>query len=142
MKFMKLLLVAVMLLTALPILNACQIESPLEDYTWILTSYGQPGSMKVPLEGTEITVTFDSQEKKVSGNSGCNLYSGTYTVDGLNLTIGENMVVTEMWCGDEKGEQEQQYLAVLIAAESFKMDHGNLIIYSGQKILNFKRKQQ
>ncbi|MBN1161738.1 MAG: META domain-containing protein [Dehalococcoidales bacterium] len=141
MKFFKLFLAAVIFLTGIATLSACQtLNAPIEDYTWVLTSYGQAGNMKAPLEGTEITVTFDSKEKEVSGNSGCNHYSGTYTVDGLDLTIGENMAVTEMWCGDDKGEQERQYLEALQAAQSFQMDHGNLIIKCGKQTLNFKRK--
>ena len=141
MKTINLILIAVILLVCLVVLNACQaVKSPLEDYTWVLTSYGQLGDMKTPLEGTEITVIFNSQEKTFSGNAGCNHYSGTYTLDGANLDIGAQIAVTEMWCGEAIGEQETKYLEALQAAQSYSIDDGNLVINCGQQMLNFKKK--
>jgi heat shock protein HslJ len=142
MRLCKILITSVILLVSLFALNACQVESLIENYTWVLTSYGESGNMQAPLEGTEITIFFDSKERTVSGSGGCNHYSGTYTLDGLDLTIGEDMAVTEMWCGEEKGEQERQYLETLAAAESFQINQGKLVIYCGQQILNFIRQEE
>src|SRR4030067_887492 len=87
MKAFKIVLTLVILLTGLITLNACKIESPIENYTWVLTSYGQPGSMKTPLADTELTAFFESETKQIKGNGGCNGYGGDYTVDGLSLSI-------------------------------------------------------
>jgi heat shock protein HslJ len=142
MKLLKIILAVIVLLTGLLTLNACQtLASPLEDYTWVLTLRGEPGNMKSPLPDTEVTAFFDSKEKKVRGNGGCNAYGGSYEVDGLNLSITGSLMMTEMWCGDEKGEQESQFLKALQAAESFELDHGNLIIYCGKQTLHFSRKK-
>ncbi len=142
MKIFKLVLAAVILLAGLMSLNACQtVNSPIENYTWILTSRTYSMETRTPIAGTNMTIYFDSQTKKFNGNSGCNLYSGTYTVDGLTLTIDANISVTVMWCSDEKNEQERQYLEQIKATASFKMDHGNLIIYCGKDTLFFSRRK-
>ena len=57
----------------------------------------------------------------------------------MTLSISRPMAMTEMWCGDEKNAQEAEYLKILQKANSFKMDHGNLILYCGQKTITLKR---
>ena len=111
----------------------------LEDIKWILTSYGFEGNIKSPLPDSQITVTFKSETKEVGGNAGCNHYSGGYKVDGDKLTIEGPFAVTEMWCGEEKDDQEKKYLDILQAAESFEINGDRLIIYSGAGELNFER---
>ena len=142
MKLFKVLLAVVILLNGLLTLNACQIESPIENYNWILISYGEFSHVQTPLEGTEISIFFDSEGKIVSGSGGCNHYSGTYEIDGLSLSIDERMAVTEMWCGEEIGEQERQYFEALQAAHSFKLEHGNLIIYGSMHKLIYMRQEE
>ena len=103
MRLITIVLAVAVLFTGLLTLTACQIESPIENHTWMLISYGSPPAVQSPLEGTQITVYLNSEEKTVSGSGGCNHYSGTYEVDGLSLSIHERMAVTEMWCGEERG---------------------------------------
>jgi heat shock protein HslJ len=141
MKSLKISLAVIILLTGLLTLNACQLASPLEDYTWVLTARGEPGNMKTPLPDTEVTAFFDSNTKQVKGSGGCNQYGGTYKVDGLTLTINGDIVMTALWCSDAKNEQERQYIETLKAAESFELDHGNLIIYCGKQTLHFSRQK-
>jgi heat shock protein HslJ len=141
MKILKLVLAALILLAGLAPLSACQtLNSPIENLNWVMTSRGPLTSLKSPIEGTEITIYFDSQTKEFRGNSGCNQYSGTYQVDGLELIINDNIAVTTTWCSDAINEQERQYLEMLKVAVSFRMDHGKLIIYSGQQVINFSKK--
>ena len=140
MKSLKIVLAAIMLLISYLTLTACQVASPLEDYTWVMMSYSEVGKTVNALPGTEVTAFFDSTDKTVRGSGGCNSYSGSYKVDHLTLSISGPMAMTEMWCGDERNAQETEYLKILQKANSFEMDHGNLIIYSGQKTITFKRK--
>ncbi len=143
MKAFKIVLALAILLTGLLTLNACQaLNAPLEDYTWILTSYGTPGNLNTPLEGTEINIFFNSGTKQFNGSSGCNQYNGTYKVDGLTLTIDDSIITTKIACSDVRNEQERNYLEALKAAQSFKLDHGNLIIYCGTEMMNFRRQQE
>ncbi len=140
MKLTNVILAAVIFLVGLAALNACQtVKSPIEDYTWVLTTRTDSGNVIAPLPDTEITILFKSEDKTFSGNAGCNYYSGTYSLAGTNLGINENIAVTEMWCGEEKGRQETEYLAALADAVKFEMDHGNLIMFCGQQTLYFSR---
>jgi heat shock protein HslJ len=140
MKVLKIMLLAVILLGGILALNACQsINSPLENYNWILTLWGRGGEQVKLVPDTQITAYFNGKDNTVSGSSGCNQYGGTYKVDGLTLTINKDISITEMFCSDEKNGQEGRFLNALKAATSFKMDHGNLIIYCGMDTLQFKR---
>ncbi len=111
----------------------------LEDISWILESYGEPGSLQTVLEGTEITAIFDSGEGQVTGSAGCNGYSGEYKVKGSKLSIFE-MTWTEMGCPEPAGilEQETQYLKALQSAESYEISVGKLQITSGNQVLIFR----
>ncbi|MBN1176203.1 MAG: META domain-containing protein [Dehalococcoidales bacterium] len=132
---------ALLILTGLPALAGCQeLASPLEDYEWVLTSHGKYWEPLSVLPGTEITAFFDSETKEVSGSAGCNSYFGSYEVDHLTLTITGPLGVTEMWCGEEKGEQERVYLEALQAAESFRLIQGGLRIEGNGWQLNYKRR--
>ncbi len=110
--------------------------APLEDTAWILESYGEPGNLQTVLEGTEITATFDSAEKRINGSAGCNSYSGDYQVSDNTLTF-LNISYTEKFCMEPEGimEQETQYLKTLNNAESYQVKDGTLQVNSGNEIL-------
>ena len=82
--------------------------------TWIATGVnnGRGGVQSVVI-GNEITAIF-GEDGSLSGSAGCNSYSGTYEVDGENMTIGP-LAVTQMFCEEPEGtmEQEAEYLAAL-----------------------------
>ena len=140
MRYLKISSVVLLLAVAL-ILPACQeVPSPLEDYQWVLTSYTTAGKNISVLPNVEVTALFDSETKQVSGNGGCNSYGGSYEVDGLDLTMTGPFYMTEMWCGDEIGEQERVYFEALQSAISFQLERGNLIIDCDQWKLYFSRK--
>jgi heat shock protein HslJ len=135
-----LMLVMALIVLASAILASCQAGvSPLEDTKWTLASYGPEGNLKNPLPDSLITITFENETKEVSGNAGCNSYFGSYEVDGNEITMTEPFAVTEMWCGDEKGAQESEYLDILLAAESFEVDGDALVIRGGDAVLNYER---
>ena len=113
-------------------------KAALEDKVWVLESYGEPGNLKAVLEDTEITATFDSAEGQVTGSAGCNSYSGGYEVEGDNLSIPGPIISTEMSCGEQIDKQEYEYLATLQAAESYKIEDGELTITCGNQALIFK----
>lgn len=110
----------------------------LEDKVWVLESYGEPENLKAVLPDMEITATFNSAERKVTGSAGCNSYFGGYEVTGKDLSIPGPIVATEMWCGEQIGEQELEYLTALRAAENYKIADGKLTITCGNQVLIFK----
>lgn len=139
MKKILIIMTAVIILATI-VLTGCQAGvSPLEDVRWSLVSYGEPGNLQAVLPDSEPTAQFESETKEVSGSGGCNTYFGGYEVDGNELTMTGPFAVTEMWCGDEKGAQESEYLDILLAAESFEVDGDSLIIHSGDYVLNYER---
>jgi len=87
MKLLAIVLVPVILAGGIA-LEACQpVASPLEDYSWELVTYGQPGGLQSVLPNTKVTALFSSKDKVVSGSGGVNDYSGKYTVERLTITI-------------------------------------------------------
>jgi len=110
----------------------------LEDKTWVLESYGEPGSLETVLVNSEITATFDSAEGTATGSAGCNHYFGGYEVSGSKLSFPGPIAATEMWCGEQLDKQEREYLNALMDAESFKIEGDKLTINCGQQVLVFE----
>ncbi len=137
------LLAALLLFTF--ILAACGTtngNSLLEDKVWVLKSHGEPDNLISVLQDTEITATFDSSERKVTGSAGCNSYFGPYEVKGNNFTISGPIAATEMACLEPEGvmAQETLYLRTLQFAESYKIQGSELRIDCGEKILAYTAK--
>jgi heat shock protein HslJ len=78
------------------------------------------------LAGTTLTADF-VKDGNLSGNAGCNTYSGAYKVNGDQITIGP-LVSTMMACNEPAGvmEQEAQYLAALQSAATYQIE-GNVL---------------
>ena len=140
MKFILLVFLGLLLTPVLVMPVSCaDVASPLEDFNWVLTRYGDLNNTKTPLEGTEITARFDSKTKTVSGSGGCNTYSAPYTTDRLNVKLTGPIGTTKIFCGGDKDIQEQEFYKELANATGFIMDHGQLIIESGSARLYFKQ---
>jgi len=140
----KIPLLALLLLFTF-ILAACGTnngESLLEDKVWVLKSYGEPDNLRGVLQDTEITATFNSSERKVTGSAGCNSYFGPYEVKGGNLSVPGSIAATEMACLEPEGvmAQENMYLRTLQSAESYKIQGNELRIDCGDEILVYTAK--
>ena len=91
--------------------------NPLEG-DWNVTGYNN-GKQAVtsPIAGTSLTATFTADT--VSGNSGCNTYTGPYTIDGTSLKIGP-LASTMMACASQAAsDQEARFLTALQASTTF-----------------------
>ena len=136
-----LMILALALLAGLLVMAACTADtSDLEDIKWVLTDYSVDGDAKSLLPDRDVTILFISEDKEVNGSGGCNSYFASYQLDGSNLSIPGPIAATEMWCGDEVGEQERIYLEALQAAESYKVEGDKLTINCGNTVLIFKPK--
>jgi heat shock protein HslJ len=94
---------------------------------WEVTAYNNGNQAVVGvLEGTTLTANF-GEDGSLSGNSGCNQYTGTYKVDSNQITIGP-LASTMMMCSDPEGlmDQEAQFLAALQSAASYEIE-GNVL---------------
>lgn len=90
---------------------AAAAANPLEG-EWLVTGYNNgKEAVTSPIAGTELTATF-TPDGQVSGNSGCNTFTGEYKLDGTSLTVGP-LASTMMACDQEVMDQEAAFLAAL-----------------------------
>jgi heat shock protein HslJ len=79
--------------------------------SWVVDSYSTaPGTVVVPLPGTELTAVF--RLAKVGGSAGCNTYQGPYATNGTTAAIGP-LATTQMACAEDIMAQETSFLAAL-----------------------------
>jgi len=97
--------------------------------SWEVISYNNGREAVVSLlTGTDIRLNF-ATDGQVSGNAGCNTYSGGYQAGGKALKVGP-LVSTQRACDTPAGvmEQEQQYLTALQSAATFEIAGDTLTI--------------
>jgi heat shock protein HslJ len=94
----------------------------LSGTSWQVIAYnnGKQAVVSV-MTGTDLTAVFGS-DGNLSGNSGCNTYSGPYKVDGNKITIGP-LASTMKACADQAVmDQEAQFLAALNSAATYRVE--------------------
>jgi heat shock protein HslJ len=108
--------------------------TPLEGTTWLLAPAAELG---VDVGTTAVTTHFEGGN--VSGLGGCNSYTGPYQLDGSSLTIGPNLVQTQMACGEVQDAVEKAFLGRLTQTASYKIDGDqlNLTDKDGKTLLPF-----
>jgi heat shock protein HslJ len=85
--------------------------NPLEG-EWNVTGYNNGReAVTSPIAGTTLTATF-TPDGQVSGNAGCNTFTGGYTLDGTSLTVGP-LASTMMACEQDVMDQEAAFLAAI-----------------------------
>lgn len=97
---------------------------PIIGVTWqLVTLFAQP-----VLEGATITAVF-SEDGSLTGSSGCNTYTSSYTIDGSSISILPP-AVTQLICAEPEGimTQEVGYLATLPTASDYIVSGGQLTI--------------
>jgi heat shock protein HslJ len=105
--------------------------TPLEGTTWLLAPAAELG---VDVGTTAVTTHFEGGT--VSGLGGCNSYTGPYKLDGSSLTIGPDLVQTQMACGEVQDAVEKAFLGLLTKTASYKIDGDQLSLTdSGGKTL-------
>jgi heat shock protein HslJ len=99
----------------------------LSGTSWNVISYnnGKQAVTSVMI-GSSLTADFGS-DGTLSGNSGCNTYSGAYKLNGAQITVGP-LASTKKFCNDPAGvmDQESQYLAALQSAASYLVEGNTL----------------
>jgi heat shock protein HslJ len=92
---------------------------------WIATGYNNGKQAVVSVAaGTEITANFGA-DGKLSGNASCNDYTASYQTDGNKIAIGP-AASTQKACEQAVMDQEQQYLAALSTAATYRVDGNTL----------------
>jgi len=118
------------------------IIQSLEGSSWEVIGYnnGKGGVVSVII-GTEITADF-GEDGQLTGNASCNNYFASYETEDDTITIGP-AGSTRMACQEPEGvmEQEQQYLAALETAATYKITGLAMEMRTseGSLVANFQR---
>jgi putative lipoprotein len=109
------------------ILTACAKTNPLSDTSWELVSYGDIDAPTPALPDTEAIISFDA-EGMLSGNVGCNQFSGSYEVSGDTLEAGP-LMATLMYC-EQSMDQETAVMMLLNGSHTFEIGGETLKIFT------------
>ena len=118
-------------------------DNVLADTEWHLSSLGSAADPTPVVPGSGVTAKFSQDD--MSGSTGCNSYDGSYSVSGSSLSTGDDLRWTERGCAStDLREQEELFLDLLVAAETFVLFGEQLVISSedGQSVLVFTRSQE
>jgi heat shock protein HslJ len=99
----------------------CSITQTLSDTTWVLINLNGAAV----LDGTIVTLNFAKDQ--LNGTDGCNLYSGTYALNGSEFTIGNDLISTQMACQDAIMQQASAYIFALMQTFSYKIENQQLM---------------
>jgi len=112
------------------ILSACSASADLASLSgtsWTLVSYGSVDNQAPAAAGIQTSLIF-SADGQVSGNLGCNRFSGNYEVKDGNLVFSP-LASTLMACPDRQMTQEGSAFRVLTGTVRFLVSGNTLTIY-------------
>jgi heat shock protein HslJ len=123
-------------------LSACAARADLASLggtTWTLVSYGGLEDQTPAAAGIQTSLIF-AADGQVSGNLGCNGFSGNYKVRDGKLVFGP-LASTLMACSNPQMTQEGSAFQVLTGTVRFTMVGNTLMIYdiSGTVALTLSR---
>jgi heat shock protein HslJ len=98
----------------------------LEGTTWQVTGVNTGDALESNAQIEAFTLEF-GPDGTVSGNVGCNSFTGSYTTDGSSLSVSA-LASTTRACEPDLGALEQQYTAALEAATEFELRGSTLTL--------------
>jgi heat shock protein HslJ len=102
---------------ALALSGGVAMSETLAGSEWVpIEIQGAPAS-----DGSRAFVRFGG-EGRLSGNSGCNRFTGSYEIDGVMIRIGPGVAMTRMACPPAVMEEEMRLIQALEAARGFARD--------------------
>jgi heat shock protein HslJ len=103
--------------------------------SWTLEQLGSEEDLQSVLEGTTITLQVDEAGTNAAGTAGCNRYRGTLNVQDNSFRI-TTPISTMMACREDVMQQEQTYLRILQAVDSFEIAENRLELSGdGQRLV-------
>jgi heat shock protein HslJ len=126
-----------LLLAASPATTAGAASShpPLRGTNWVLTDRVSLGT---PLADVAVNAVFGA--KHVTGTSGCNGYTSSYTTDGSRLMIVNDGVSTLRACEGAAGKVEPKYLDTLARVRRWRISGTTLTLSTrtGRRLLVYR----
>lgn len=106
-------------------------DRPLEGIQWVVESLLDGESASSLPQGAQAYLQFDAD--KVSGNTGCNMLTGTFTSTGEAITFS-GIATTKIACPGDVNVLEQKVLAVVNGEVTFSIEADRLVLVhsSGQ----------
>jgi heat shock protein HslJ len=98
---------------------------------WIVVAINNGENSAVPvLADTTLTALFESEDDRLSGQSGCNTFTTSYSRDGEEMTIETPIAMTLMACDQPIMDQETMYIQALERTATFELGDETLILRS------------
>jgi len=121
--------------TPTPVVGGNANLGGLAGVNWVLSSFGPAAAPVAVLPGS--TVTADFTTDGVTGNAGCNSYSGNFTYNNATLAFTP-FITTKMACADANmATQETTFLTALQAATAYQITNGQLQVTYPDGVLTF-----
>jgi heat shock protein HslJ len=88
--------------------------------------------------------TLSFADGRAAGSDGCNRYGTPYTLNGANLSFGDQGIATRMACPPDVMQQSEAFLASLAAVRSYRVQDGRLQLLSasGSALASFDAQSQ
>jgi len=104
----------------------------LENKKWMLESIGN-SKKRVAIK--DAFVVFDPSKSSAGGNSGCNVFGGSYTSANKALSITEIISTMRACIEDGRMDVEREFLNGLRSSNRHEVKNGRLFLYQNQKLL-------
>jgi heat shock protein HslJ len=121
--------------TPSPTLNPSPSVPPagLDGRQFLSTGVTVGGAPFALVPNTRIRLTF-SDGANLGGNAGCNIFGGTYVIDG-NRIVWTGGGMTEMGCDDPRHAQDDWLTAFLGSGPTFVLNGNDLTLTSGDTVI-------
>jgi heat shock protein HslJ len=88
---------------------------------------------------SKAVIRFDEQNRRVSGNGGCNGFGGNLSVNGSSLRVSQ-VISTKMFC-EQGSDVENRFFNQLERVTRYDLNNGKLQLFNGSRIvLEFERR--
>ncbi len=125
---------------SLPTMRPPVRRDPLTGVTWQLVQFLSQNAQQQALADHPATLMFE--DGRLSGNTGCNGFTGNYTLDGDSIQIDLGPM-TMRACMEEVADQEAAVLFGLQHASTFRVEEDKLVLLDaeGAPLLTFQAQQ-
>ena len=104
----------------------------LENHRWVLESIGNRRTF-APIRG--VFINFDREKRGVGGDTGCNVFGGSYTADRDTIRITDVMSTMRACEEGNKMQVERDLLDGMRRADRYRLDDDRLFLYQGTHLL-------